>query len=372
MKDNSVKLGGTPELGTYQMIQRMANDIELLKAKVSALSINYNSSNSSGTTGELLTVGGIGKGTDVTNYGNGLTPKFFSVYPTYILESASADGNYLMTDFIPVEKGDVIVFSGWRTPGDPDDESIDGIPCVVGYGSSLPNNFAVLLGDEQLGRYTSYVVGNYQNKRQGVVEITDNAIMHVRCAGRKKGYMGATIDMKVILVKKANRLQTASEVVQLVNETISQNAAQYPLKPVDVLPTANEANTNKAFVIPNDSDNTISDMWVVKKVGEGLEATYSWQKVGTLGANLSNYYTKGEVDAKTNGKYSMPEEGIPSTDLTLSVQTLLEKAETAYQMPQEGIPGSDLDEEIKASLDKANSALQGITQEEFDEIFADW
>lgn len=41
-------------------------------------------------------------------------------------------------------------------------------------------------------------------------------------------------------------------------------------------------------------------------------------------------------------KYTMPSNGIPSTDMTSAVQTSLGKANTAYQKPSAGIPASDL------------------------------
>ena len=42
------------------------------------------------------------------------------------------------------------------------------------------------------------------------------------------------------------------------------------------------------------------------------------------------------------GKYTKPNDGIPTTDLASGVQTSLGKADTAYQKPQNGIPATDL------------------------------
>ena len=50
----------------------------------------------------------------------------------------SASGGYSMTGFIPVKSGDVIVFSGDRSPG---------IPFIMGYADKEGNGATVLLGN---------------------------------------------------------------------------------------------------------------------------------------------------------------------------------------------------------------------------------
>lgn len=52
--------------------------------------------------------------------------------------ATSSSGGYDMTGYIPVKGGDVIVFSGDRSPG---------IPFIMGYTNNEGNGATVLLGD---------------------------------------------------------------------------------------------------------------------------------------------------------------------------------------------------------------------------------
>lgn len=79
------------------------------------------------------------------------------------------------------------------------------------------------------------------------------------------------------------------------------------------------------------------------------------------GINIAQtLYVSGEYAtiSDVNAKYTKPASGIPESDLSQSVQTLLDAADTAYQKPVGGIPKSDLAGDVQASLDKADSALQ--------------
>ncbi len=61
---------------------------------------------------------------------------------------------------------------------------------------------------------------------------------------------------------------------------------------------------------------------------------------------------------KADTAYQKPDDGIPSTDLTASVQESLGKADSAYQLPYDGIPTTDVNSTIRESLGKANTAYQ--------------
>jgi hypothetical protein len=60
-----------------------------------------------------------------------------------------------------------------------------------------------------------------------------------------------------------------------------------------------------------------------------------WDALGISGADMSNYYTKSEVDTEVNAKYTKPNSGIPKTDLSSSVQTSLDLADSALQSHQD-------------------------------------
>lgn len=61
---------------------------------------------------------------------------------------------------------------------------------------------------------------------------------------------------------------------------------------------------------------------------------------------------------KANSAYQKPDGGIPKTDMVSTVQTSLGKADSAYQKPIGGIPKSDLASSVQTSLSKADSSIQ--------------
>lgn len=86
--------------------------------------------------------------------------------------------------------------------------------------------------------------------------------------------------------------------------------------------------------------------------GKTLDSKLSEKQDKTI-SDEGEYYTAKTVDGvlqelgaqrkEWDGKYSKPAGGIPKTDLASTVQTSLDKADTAYQKPESGIPSSDLD-----------------------------
>jgi hypothetical protein len=69
--------------------------------------------------------------------------------------------------------------------------------------------------------------------------------------------------------------------------------------------------------------------------GELPTNTEYWDALGISAVDISNYYTKSEVDTAVNAKYTKPGSGIPKTDLDSSVQTSLGKADSAIQSHQD-------------------------------------
>ena len=77
--------------------------------------------------------------------------------------------------------------------------------------------------------------------------------------------------------------------------------------------------------------------YVAKSIVQGqppLNTEY-WEPLGVSGADLSEYYTKDEVDDLLDDKYEKPDSGIPKSDLSSAVQTSLEKADSALQAHQD-------------------------------------
>lgn len=91
----------------------------------------------------------------------------------------------------------------------------------------------------------------------------------------------------------------------------------------------------------------------------------------TIPSAVTESTVSGWGFTKNTGTYSKPSGGIPKTDLESSVQSSLNKAETAlqteqytgtYSKPSGGIPKSDLASAVQTSLGKADTALQSYTE----------
>lgn len=154
-------------------------------------------------------------------------------------------------------------------------------------------------------------------------------------------------------------------------------------KIVDMAPEDLDTMKEIADWISNHEEEVVSIL-------EGLDSKADKGDLEALAEVVDTKATKDEV----NSKYSKPEGGIPKSDLTSSVQSSLNKADTAlqshqdisnlatktevnskYTKPSAGIPKSDLNSAVQTSLNKADSALQNhqdishlATKEEVKEI----
>ena len=93
-----------------------------------------------------------------------ITHEFFTPNGT----AASGSGGYDMTGYIPVKDGDIIVFSGERSPG---------IPFVMGYADNTGKHGSVLLGNFDAADYSNLSV-----REEDV--IIPAGISYVRCSAR--------------------------------------------------------------------------------------------------------------------------------------------------------------------------------------------
>ena len=75
---------------------------------------------------------------------------------------------------------------------------------------------------------------------------------------------------------------------------------------VDVLPTASADTLRKIYLVPSADPQTMNakDEYITLDKGEGADPRYVWEKIGTTDIDLSNYYTKSEVDAKLDASVS--------------------------------------------------------------------
>lgn len=136
------------------------------------------------------------------------------------------------------------------------------------------------------------------------------------------------------------------------------------------------------------SGNETGDVWHI--TADGSEWAWNgsaWEELGSA-VDLSGYRTASAQDtidaaqdSAITAKYTKPNGGIPKSDLASTVQTSLEKADTAlqsvppeyvtenwvtnkgygtYSKPTSGIPKSDLASAVQTSLGKADTALQSV------------
>ena len=127
----------------------------------------------------------------------------------------SSSGGYDMTGCIPVKKGDIIVFSGDRSPG---------IPFMMGYTDNMGSGAMVLLGD--------FDADNWDNLHVTGREVTIPAdIAYVRCSARNTSLpQWARCNMSVI----KRSLAEGSHAVRIlcIGNSFSADAVESWLSPM--------------------------------------------------------------------------------------------------------------------------------------------
>ena len=147
--------------------------------------------------------------TDYSDYE--ITIEYFTPNGT----AQSSSGGYDMTDYIPVKKGDVIIFSGDRSPG---------IPFIMGYTDNMGSGAIVLLGD--------FDADNWDNLQVTGREVTIPAdIAYVRCSARNTSLpQWARCNMSVI----KRSLAEGSHAVRIlcIGNSFSADAVESWLSPM--------------------------------------------------------------------------------------------------------------------------------------------
>ena len=111
---------------------------------------------------------------------------------------------------------------------------------------------------------------------------------------------------------------------------------------------------NDSGFIAQETDPTVPS-WAKQQ----NKPTYTAQEVGALPSDTTIPTKVSQLQNDSGfGTYSKPSGGIPSSDMTSSVQTTLGKADSAYQKPSGGIPSTDMSSAVQSSLGKADTALQ--------------
>lgn len=116
---------------------------------------------------------------------------------------------------------------------------------------------------------------------------------------------GLDASLSALVNKVANDYYTKSYIdasVAALEQEISSMTG-IDIVSVDVLPEPPSAeNLRKIYLVPSADPKTknTKDEFICIDKGEGVTPRYAWEQIGTTDIDLSNYYTKTEVDTKIN------------------------------------------------------------------------
>ena len=140
----------------------------------------------------------------------------------------------------------------------------------------------------------------------------------------------------------------------------------------DVLPSASADTMYKIYLIPSSNPklgNVKDEFFTIRTESHG-EYVYYWEQFGSTSIDLDDYITTEELNtalasytttANLTELLSQKQDVI--SDLS-SIRSGAAAGSTAYQKPSSGIPKSDLTGTVQTSLDKADSSLQFTTSGE--------
>jgi len=133
---------------------------------------------------------------------------------------------------------------------------------------------------------------------------------------------------------------------------------------VDVLPTASADTLRKIYLVPSPNAKTtnIKDEYITLDNGEGSDPRYAWEQIGTTEVDLSNYYTKAEVDTKINDA---------STSIWAEIATLAKKSAVDASIGVLDASVSALESEVKIYGDTTITHLVSCTSTAYESLTKD-
>jgi len=133
---------------------------------------------------------------------------------------------------------------------------------------------------------------------------------------------------------------------------------------VDVLPTATADTLRKIYLVPSPNAKTtnIKDEYITLDNGEGSDPRYAWEQIGTTEVDLSNYYTKAEVDTKINDA---------STSIWAEIATLAKKSAVDASIAVLDASVSALESEVKIYGDTTITHLVSCTSTAYESLTKD-
>jgi len=148
------------------------------------------------------------------------------------------------------------------------------------------------------------------------------------------GTKTATVGVKAIAIDKtlyvteidttgADLLVTDSAVISYVAQEINK-LGKLELEVVEVLPTAGENTLGKIYLVSKGEGKSGYTEHITVKGGTESSPTYAWEEIGDTDVDLSNYYTKTEVNGLLDNKVNKVDgKGLSTNDYTTDEKTKL-------------------------------------------------
>lgn len=133
---------------------------------------------------------------------------------------------------------------------------------------------------------------------------------------------------------------------------------------VDTLPEASADTLRKIYLVPSTNPKSANskDEFITIDKGAGADPRYVWEQIGSTEVDLSNYYTKTEVDTKINDA---------STLIWAEIATLAKKSAVDASIAVLDASVSALEGEVKIYGDTTITHLVSCSQATYDSLTKD-
>lgn len=156
-----------------------------------------------------------------------------------------------------------------------------------------------------------------------------------------------------------SEVYTQSEVQQLIAAV-----SQFRYQLAQTLPTASADTIGIIYLVPSTNPKTqnVKDEYITIDNGAEAQTRYTWEQIGSTAIDLSGYYTSAQTDtAITNALNAALASYYTKSQIDTMVQTINQAIAAKYTKPSGGIPSSDMSSSVQTSLQKADNAAPQAT-----------